>query len=58
MYFICDYPHPKYFSSPFHDSGVYNIRNGMNMPLMSQTAAPAHDAGQWRLTWFFPAEPM
>ncbi|KAF7106600.1 hypothetical protein CFC21_107317 [Triticum aestivum] len=58
IYFICDYPHPKYFSSPFRDCGVYNIRNGMIMPLMSQTAAPAHDADQWRPTWFFPAKPM
>nr|XP_045087216.1 F-box protein At2g26160-like [Aegilops tauschii subsp. strangulata] len=31
IYFICDYPHPKYFSSPFRECGVYNIRNGMVM---------------------------
>lgn len=56
IYFICDYPHPKYFSSPFRDSGVYNMRNERITPLMSQTAAPAHDAGQWRPAWFFPPE--
>ncbi|XBI75827.1 hypothetical protein VPH35_069147 [Triticum aestivum] len=55
IYFICDYAHPKFSMSPFHDSGVYNMGNGRITPLMSQTAAPAHDAGQWRPTWFFHA---
>ncbi|VAH98118.1 unnamed protein product [Triticum turgidum subsp. durum] len=55
IYFICDYAHPKFSMSPFHDSGVYNMRNGRITPLMSQTAAPAHDACQWRPTWVFHA---
>ncbi|XBI07106.1 hypothetical protein VPH35_135052 [Triticum aestivum] len=40
--------------NPFSDCGVYNMRNGRITPLMSQTAAHAHCAGQWGPTWFFP----
>ncbi|XBI75822.1 hypothetical protein VPH35_069143 [Triticum aestivum] len=54
IYFILDY-HPLRISpNPFNDCGVYNMRNGRIRPLMSQTAAHAHCAGQWRPRWFFP----
>ncbi|KAF7014232.1 hypothetical protein CFC21_107319 [Triticum aestivum] len=55
IYFIFDHPPPKFSPNPFYDCGVYNMRNGRITPLMSQTAAPAHDAGQWRSTWVFHA---
>ncbi|KAF7088330.1 hypothetical protein CFC21_091451 [Triticum aestivum] len=55
IYFICDYPCPKYSTNPLHDAVIYNMRNGMIMPLHSGSAAvPQRQAGQWGLTWFFP----
>uniref|UniRef100_A0A453N483 KIB1-4 beta-propeller domain-containing protein n=1 Tax=Aegilops tauschii subsp. strangulata TaxID=200361 RepID=A0A453N483_AEGTS len=55
IYFICDYPCPKSSTNPLHDAGIYNMRNGMIMPLHSGSAAvPQRQAGQWGLTWFFP----
>ncbi|VAI70014.1 uncharacterized protein LOC119334476 [Triticum dicoccoides] len=57
IYFMCDYPWPKYSANPLRDAGVYNVRNETFMPLMSGTAAvPPRHAGQWRPTWFFPPE--
>uniref|UniRef100_A0ACD5ZJN6 Uncharacterized protein n=1 Tax=Avena sativa TaxID=4498 RepID=A0ACD5ZJN6_AVESA len=57
IYFICDYPWPKYSANPLRDCGVYNMRDGTFKPLMSGSAAvPPRHAGQWRPTWFFPPE--
>ncbi|KAK1604206.1 hypothetical protein QYE76_027879 [Lolium multiflorum] len=57
IYFMCDYPRPKYSANPLRDSGVYNIRDGTFTPLMSgSTAVPPRLVGQWRPTWFFPPE--
>jgi hypothetical protein len=58
IYFICDYPAPKYYVNPLRDAGVYNMRNGTITPLCSgiAPAVPPHHAGQWRPTWFFPPE--
>jgi hypothetical protein len=58
IYFMCDYarPDPR---DPLCDSGVYNIRNEMITPLLSQNALVLqHNSGQWRPTWIFPADPM
>lgn len=38
IYFVRDYPMPKYSASPFHDAGVYNMRNGTISPLCSGIA--------------------
>ncbi|WVZ82495.1 hypothetical protein U9M48_029752 [Paspalum notatum var. saurae] len=48
IYFMYDYPEPDCDASdPLYDSGVYNIRNGMITPLLSETAAvPQHHGGQ------------
>ncbi|CAO2198406.1 unnamed protein product, partial [Urochloa humidicola] len=44
-------------ADPLRDSGVYNLRNGLVTPLLSKTATvPQHHDGQWRPTWFFPAD--
>ncbi|CAN6165113.1 unnamed protein product [Urochloa humidicola] len=57
IYFMCEYPWPDSAADPLRDSGVYNLRNGMVTPLLSQTATvPQHHSGQWRPTWFFPAD--
>lgn len=57
IYFMCDYPWPKFSANPLRDAGVYNIRNETFMPLMSgTTTVPPHHAAQWRPTWFFPPE--
>ncbi|CAN6191163.1 unnamed protein product [Urochloa humidicola] len=57
IYFMCDYPWPDCSADPLRDSGVYNLGNGMITPLLSQTATvPQHHGGQWRPTWFFPAD--
>ncbi|KAF7045697.1 hypothetical protein CFC21_054777 [Triticum aestivum] len=55
IYFVFDYPRTEFSPNPCHDCGVYNMRNGSVTPLMSETAAPAHHAGQWRSTWVFHA---
>jgi hypothetical protein len=58
IYFMCDYARPDP-GDPLRDSGVYNIRNGMITPLLSQNApVPQHKGGQWRPTWIFPADPI
>ncbi|VAH98131.1 uncharacterized protein LOC119287758 [Triticum dicoccoides] len=57
IYFMCDYPWPKYSANPLRDAGVYNVRNETFLPLMSgTTAVPPRHAGQWRPTWYFPPE--
>uniref|UniRef100_A0A0D9WLU8 KIB1-4 beta-propeller domain-containing protein n=1 Tax=Leersia perrieri TaxID=77586 RepID=A0A0D9WLU8_9ORYZ len=57
IYFMCDYPQPKFAADPLRDSGVYNMRNGMITPLLTgTTAAPTHRAGQSRPTWLFPTK--
>ncbi|KAL6606635.1 hypothetical protein ACP70R_042288 [Stipagrostis hirtigluma subsp. patula] len=59
IYFMCDYALPECAANPFRDSGVCNMRNGMIMPLLSDSAAtPMYRAGQWRPTWIFPADSM
>ncbi|PVH48422.1 hypothetical protein PAHAL_4G327200 [Panicum hallii] len=59
IYFMCDYLPPVYAVNPLRDSGVYNMRNGMITPLLSQTAAvPQHHGGNWRPTWIFPSDPI
>jgi hypothetical protein len=59
MYFMCDYPWPDDAGDPLRDSGMYNMRNGMITPLLSQNApVPQHNGGQWRPTWIFPADPI
>ena len=56
-YFMSDYLWPDHPEDPLGDSGVYNIANGMIIPLLSQTATvPRHLHGQWSLTWYFPAD--
>ncbi|RLN12331.1 hypothetical protein C2845_PM09G03060 [Panicum miliaceum] len=46
IYFMCDYMCPDYAVDPLRDSGVYNLRNGMITPLLSQTATvPQHHGG-------------
>jgi hypothetical protein len=58
IYFMCEYAWPDP-GDPLRDSGVYNIRNGMITPLLSQNAPVLqHNSGQWRPTWIFPADPM
>uniref|UniRef100_K3Y365 KIB1-4 beta-propeller domain-containing protein n=1 Tax=Setaria italica TaxID=4555 RepID=K3Y365_SETIT len=45
--------------NPLHDSGVYNMKNGVIIPLLSDTAAvPSHHVGPWRPTWLFPTQAM
>uniref|UniRef100_M8ANX8 Uncharacterized protein n=1 Tax=Aegilops tauschii TaxID=37682 RepID=M8ANX8_AEGTA len=57
IYFICDYPCPESSAEPLRDAGIYNVRNGTIMPLLSGSpAVPQRQAGQWGLTWFFPPE--
>ncbi|CAL5045954.1 unnamed protein product [Urochloa decumbens] len=57
IYFICDYPRQVHAADPLRDSGVYNLRTGMITRLLSQTTTlPQHHDGQWRPTWFFPAD--
>ncbi|KAL6606628.1 hypothetical protein ACP70R_042281 [Stipagrostis hirtigluma subsp. patula] len=57
IYFMCDYPLPDWGADPLRDSGVYNLTNGSIAPFLLETAAvPPHHGGQWRPTWFFPAE--
>ncbi|TVU12610.1 hypothetical protein EJB05_46261, partial [Eragrostis curvula] len=57
IYFMCDYPRPECAADPLRDSGVYNITNGVITPLLFEAAAvPRNRGGQWRPTWFFPAE--
>ncbi|CAO2193050.1 unnamed protein product [Urochloa humidicola] len=57
IYFISDYAWPDCAADPLRDSGVYNLRNGSVTPLLSKTATvPQHHDGQWRPTWFFPAD--
>jgi hypothetical protein len=59
IYFMCDYPWPDDPRDPLRDSGVYNIRNGMITPLLSQNAPVVQrNGGQWRPTWIFPADPI
>ena len=59
IYFMCDYLQAIYAVDPLCDSGVYNMRNGMITPLLSQTAAvPQHHDGNWRPTWIFPSDPI
>ncbi|KAJ1258026.1 hypothetical protein BS78_10G042200 [Paspalum vaginatum] len=57
IYFMCDSPWPDCPADPLRDSGVYNIRNGMITPLLSETAAVLqHHSGQWFPTWIFPTD--
>ncbi|KAM0911544.1 hypothetical protein ACQ4PT_013391 [Festuca glaucescens] len=57
IYFMCDYPWPKWSANPLCDSGVYSIRDGTITPLVAESAAvPPRHVGQWRPTWFFPPE--
>jgi len=37
IYFMCDYGWGDCPLDPFYDSGVFNMRNGMIMPLLSET---------------------
>ncbi|VAH98103.1 unnamed protein product [Triticum turgidum subsp. durum] len=57
IYFICDYPCPESYAEPLRDTGIYNVRSGMIMPLhLRNPAVPQRQAGQWGLTWFLPSE--
>jgi hypothetical protein len=59
VYFMCDYPWLECAADPLRDSGVYNIKTGVIMRLLSETAAvPLNHGGQCRPAWFFPAESM
>jgi hypothetical protein len=59
IYFMCDYPWPECAADPLRDSGVYNIKTGVIMQLLSETTAvPLNHGGQCRPAWFFPAESM
>lgn len=59
IYFMCDYPLPSSSANPLCDSGVYNVRNGVITPLMSETAAASLErVGQWRPAWVFPSVAM
>ncbi|KAL6606630.1 hypothetical protein ACP70R_042283 [Stipagrostis hirtigluma subsp. patula] len=59
IYFMNDYPRLRPLADPLHDSGVYNMRNGVITPLLSETAAvPQNLVGQWRPTWFFPNQAL
>jgi hypothetical protein len=56
---MCDYPWPECAADPLRDSGVYNIKTGVIMQLLSETTAvPLNHGGQCRPAWFFPAESM
>ncbi|WVZ82350.1 hypothetical protein U9M48_029618 [Paspalum notatum var. saurae] len=57
IYFMGDYDRGGLDADPFHDCGVFNMRNGMITPLLPQTAMAVWaqgDAG--RPAWFFPAD--
>lgn len=57
IYFMCDYHSLAFTSNPLIDSGMYNIRSGTIMPLLSGTTAavlPQVPTGQSHPAWFFP----
>ncbi|TVU12605.1 hypothetical protein EJB05_46256, partial [Eragrostis curvula] len=57
IYFICDYPSASFAADPLRDAGVYNMKNGTIVPLLSETATvPQHHGGQWCPTWIFPTD--
>ena len=59
IHFMCDYCPAGLAVDPLRDSGVYNMRNGMITPLLSENApVPHYNGGQWRPTWIFPADPI
>ncbi|KAK8455043.1 hypothetical protein SEVIR_4G073700v4 [Setaria viridis] len=59
IYFMNEFPGLKCVADPLHDSGVYNMKNGVIIPLLSDTAAvPSHHVGPWRPTWLFPTQAM
>ncbi|XP_066371796.1 uncharacterized protein [Miscanthus floridulus] len=59
IHFMCDYCPAGLAVDPLRDSGVYNMRNGIITPLLSETAiTPQHSGGQGRPTWIFPRDAM
>ncbi|KAJ1258024.1 hypothetical protein BS78_10G042000 [Paspalum vaginatum] len=59
IYFINKFPGLKLVADPLHDSGVYNMKNGVIVPLLSDTAAvPSNHVGPWLPTWLFPTQAM
>jgi len=59
IYFTRDYFPAKLAADPLGDSGVYNMKNGIITPLLSETAAvPQHHGGRWCPTWIFPTDAM
>ncbi|PUZ62213.1 hypothetical protein GQ55_4G338600 [Panicum hallii var. hallii] len=59
IYFMNEFSGLKLVADPLHDSGVYNMKNGVITPLLSETAAvPSNHVGPWRPTWLFPTQAM
>ncbi|KXG19305.1 hypothetical protein SORBI_3010G038300 [Sorghum bicolor] len=59
IHFMHDYCPAGLAVDPLCDSGVYNIRNGIITPLLSETAiSPQHTGGQGCPTWIFPRDAM
>jgi len=59
IHFMCDYCPAGLAVDPLRDSGVYNMRNEIITPLLSETAiTPQHSGGQGLPTWIFPRDAM
>ncbi|KAJ1258022.1 hypothetical protein BS78_10G041800 [Paspalum vaginatum] len=59
IYFMNEFSRLRVVADPLHDSGVYNMKNGVISPLLSETAAvPSDHVGRWHPTWLFPTQAM
>ncbi|WVZ96949.1 hypothetical protein U9M48_042526 [Paspalum notatum var. saurae] len=59
IYFMSEFSGSRAVADALHDSGVYNMKNGVINPLLSETAAvPSNHVGPWRPTWLFPTQVM
>ena len=59
IYFMNEFSGLKLVADPLHDSGMYNMENGVITPLLSETAAvPSNHVGPWHPTWLFPTQAM
>ncbi|RCV20199.1 hypothetical protein SETIT_4G036800v2 [Setaria italica] len=61
IYFMSELSGLKLVADPLHDSGVYNMKNGVTIPLLSDTSAvplPSYHVGPCRLTWLFATQAL
>ncbi|RLN00725.1 hypothetical protein C2845_PM06G04690 [Panicum miliaceum] len=59
IYFMCDYGSGYYDKDPFHDCGLFHVRNGMITPMLPKTAVvptPGKTLCKGRPAWFFHTE--